>query len=150
MKTFWITLLIAMAPIIELRGAIPYGLTAGLPYGKAYLAALIGNMLPVPVIILGIRAIFDWMRTHLPKFGGWIDRIEKRGEEKAALVKKYKYLGLFILVAIPFPVTGAWMGSLVAALLNLRIKYAFPVIFAGVATAGVLMLLLSHGVISIL
>ena len=92
---------IAMVPIIELRGAIPYGISQGLPYGEAFIAALIGNIIPVPIIILGIRGIFAWMRTWFPKIGAFVDRIESRGHEKAGLVRQYKYLGLLLLVAIP-------------------------------------------------
>ena len=149
MKAFFLTMAIAMVPIIELRGAIPYGISQGLPYGEAFIAALIGNIIPVPIIILGIRGIFAWMRTRFPKSGAFVDRIESRGHEKAGLVRQYKYLGLLLLVAIPLPGTGAWTGSLVAALLNLRVKYAGPVILLGVAIAGGLMVLISHGFVSL-
>ena len=149
MKAFFLTMAIAMVPIIELRGAIPYGISQGLPYGEAFIAALIGNIIPVPIIILGIRGIFAWMRTRFPKIGAFVDRIESRGHEKAGLVRQYKYLGLLLLVAIPLPGTGAWTGSLVAALLNLRVKYAGPVILLGVAIAGGLMVLISHGFVSL-
>ncbi len=150
MKAFFLTMAIAMVPIIELRGAIPYGISQGLPYGEAFIAALIGNIIPVPIIILGIRGIFDWMRKRFPKVGAFVDRLESRGNEKAELVRRYKYLGLLLLVAIPLPGTGAWTGSLVAALLNLRVKYAGPVILLGVAIAGGLMVLISHGFVSLL
>ena len=139
---------IAMVPIIELRGAIPYGISQGLPYGEAFLAALIGNIIPVPIIILGIRGIFDWMRKRFPKVGAFVDRLESRGNEKAELVRRYKYLGLLLLVAIPLPGTGAWTGSLVAALFGMKKWRALLAVFLGVLTAGVIMTLASYGIVS--
>ena len=140
------TLLLAAVPVIELRGAIPLGLSLGLPEWAAYAAAVIGNMLPTPLIILFTRKIFAWLRVK----SAWLEKrvswLEERAEKKAKLVYKYAVLGLFVLVAIPLPGTGAWTGALVAALMNIRMKNAIPTIFAGVLTAGVCVLLICMGV----
>ena len=145
---FFYTLLIAMVPVIELRGAIPVGVAMGLQPLTALLAAIIGNMLPIPFILLFIRHIFNWMRTHMPKLGGLVDKMEAKAHLKGQKVTRYKYLGLFIFVAIPLPGTGAWTGALVAAFLDMRLKSALPAIFAGVMTAGVIVTALTYGIFS--
>jgi len=133
-----------MTPVIELRGAIPIGVGMGMNIWLVYVIAVVANMIPVPFILLFIRKIFDWMK----KRGGWMQKLVEKMEEKAARgaekVYKYELLGLFLLVAIPLPGTGAWTGALVAAMLNIRIKNAVPTIFAGVAAAGLIMIALSY------
>lgn len=143
------TFLISTVPVLELRGAIPYGTAHGLPLWASALAAVIGNIVPVPFLILFIRRIFIWLRQKNEWCDTLVKKIVRRGESKSALVRKYSLLGLFILVAIPLPGTGAWTGSLVAVLLNIRLSRAFPTIAAGVAVAGVLVSLLTAGVISL-
>ena len=143
----WLTVaLFAMLPVVELRGAVPIGLGLGLPHIPVLVVSILANMIPVPFIILGIRHVFRWLRRHAPKLERLVSKLEARAAKKADLVRKYELLGLYILVAIPLPGTGAWTGALVAAVLNLRLKTAFPAIFAGVVTAGVVMYLLSLGV----
>ena len=137
---------IAALPVLELRGAIPYGVANGLPYLGVLAVSVIGNMLPVPFIILFVRKIFDWMKKKSKFLAGIAEKLEKRAENKMDVIEKYEMLGLFILVAIPLPGTGAWTGSLISALLGLRLKNAFPMILLGVLTAGVIMMILSYGV----
>ena len=137
---------IAALPVLELRGAIPYGVANGLPYLGVLAVSIIGNMLPVPFIILFVRKIFDWMKKKSKFLAGIAEKLEKRAENKMDVIEKYEMLGLFILVAIPLPGTGAWTGSLISALLGLRLKNAFPMILLGVLTAGVIMMIISYGV----
>ena len=119
---FLLTLLVSMVPVVELRGGIPFGVAAGLPVWAAYLAAVIGNLLPVPFIVVYIRRIFMFMRQHMPRLNSVVDRMEQKAHLKSASVLKYQYLGLAIFVAIPLPGTGAWTGALVAAFLDMRLK----------------------------
>ena len=135
---FITTFVISMAPIVELRAGLPAGLALGLSYPLALTASILGNMLPVPFIIFFIEKIFAWMRKHMPKLDGLVTRMEKKAESKRGTIENYGYIGLIILVAIPLPGTGAWTGSLVAALLNLEPKKAFPCIFFGVIIAALI------------
>lgn len=141
-----VTFLVAMTPVLELRGAIPVGVALGLTPVQALAVSIVGNLVPVPFIVLFIRRIFAWMKQRLPRLRGFVERMERKAEAKRALIDKWKVLGLFILVAIPLPGTGAWTGALVAALLDIRLKRSFPAIAAGVAVAGVIVTLLTAGV----
>lgn len=143
------TTLVSMVPVVELRGGIPFGVAAGLPVWAAYLAAVIGNMLPVPFIVVYIRRIFQWMRRRIPKLNSLVDRLERKAHLKGQTVSKYKYLGLAIFVAIPLPGTGAWTGALAAAFLDMPLRKAIPSVFAGVVTAGFLISALTFGVSSL-
>ena len=134
---FCFTVLVSMIPVIELRGGIPFGVSVGLPVWMAYLAAIIGNMLPIPFIVVYIRRIFQWMRRHLPRLNHLVSKLEEKAHLKGKKVTKYKYLGLAIFVAIPLPGTGAWTGALAAAFLDMPLRKALPSIFAGVLVAGV-------------
>ena len=142
------TLVTAMLPILEIRGAIPVGVASGLDPWLAFAVGFVGKMLPIPILILLTRKVIEWLKKHnmLVKLTAWL---ENKGSKGAQKVQKYSFWGLFILVAIPLPGTGAWTGALVAALLGRRIKHAMPIIGAGVATAGVLVLLICKGVIHI-
>ena len=125
----------AMVPVIELRGAIPVGIAAGLPPAVACVTAILGNLLPVPFIMLLVRRIFDWLRdTRF--FGPKIVWLERRAHLKGRIVRKYRLLGLVLLVGIPLPGTGAWTGALVASLLDIRLRTALPTILLGLAIAG--------------
>lgn len=146
---FIVTFFISMVPVVELRLGLPYGITLGLPYFTALTAAILGNMLPVPFIIIYIKRIFAWLRRHWAALDGFITRLERRAEGKGEAVEKYGTWGLLILVAIPLPGTGAWTGALVAALLNLKVRKAFPVIFVGVCIAAAIMTAVTYGVIKI-
>lgn len=146
---FLLTLLVSMVPVVELRGGIPFGVTQGLPVWASFLAAIIGNMLPVPFIIVYIRRIFQWMRRRLPRLNRLVDRLEKKAHLKGQKVTRYKYLGLLLFVAIPLPGTGAWTGALAAAFLDMPLRKALPSIFAGILLAGVAISVLTFGVASL-
>ena len=140
---FIMTFLISMVPVVELRGGLPYGIVSGLSLPLAAAAAILGNLLPVPFIIIFIERVFDWLRRNRPKLNTLITGLEKRAEEKQETVDKYGALGLVLLVAIPLPGTGAWTGSLVAALMRMKLKKAVPCIVLGVLIAAVLMTLIT-------
>ena len=139
-----LTILVSMIPVIELRGGLPFGVALGLPYWLAFPAAVAGNLLPAPFIIVYIRRIFELMRKYFPRLNGLVDRLEKKAHLKGKKVQKYQYLGLWLFVAIPLPGTGAWTGSLAAAFLGMRLKKAMPAVVLGVLTAGFIMLGLTH------
>ena len=138
------TTLVSMIPIIELRGGLPFGVALGLPYHLAFPAAVIGNLIPAPFIIVYIRRIFELMRRYLPWLNGVVDKLERKAHLKGRKVQKYQYLGLWLFVAVPLPGTGAWTGSLAAAFLGMRLKKAMPAVVLGVLTAGCIMLGLTH------
>lgn len=146
---FFSTILVAMLPVVELRGAIPAGVAMGLPPAACFLAAVLGNMLPVPLIILLVRQIFSWLKRRGGAPGRLVARLEARAHDKSALVIKYRAIGLCILVAVPLPGTGAWTGALVAALLDMPLRSALPTILLGVLIAGALVMGLTLGVIAI-
>ena len=137
----------AMVPVLELRGAIPVGVAAGLSPLAACAIAVLGNMVPVPFILLLIRRIFDWLRGT--RFGPKIDWLERRAHLKGRVVRKYRLPGLIILVAIPLPGTGAWTGALIAAVMDMRMRSALPSILIGVLIAGFLVTGLTYGFTSI-
>lgn len=143
------TILVSMVPVIELRGGIPFGVALGLPTWQAFAAAVVGNMIPIPFIVVYIRRILKWVRRRIPKVGRLIDKLEKKAHLKGRTVSRYKYLGLFVFVAIPLPGTGAWTGALVAAFLDMPLRRAIPSILCGVITAGLIMTFLTHTVTTI-
>lgn len=136
LKKAIVTFLISMVPVIELRGAIPYGIARDLNEWLVFALAVIGNMLPIPFILLFVRKVLDWMKgvKRLNKIALWI---EARAHRKSGKVEEARTLGLLLFVAIPLPGTGAWTGALIAALMDMRLKRALPTIFAGVVIAGV-------------
>ena len=136
----------AMVPVLELRGAIPVGIAAGLSPLTACVVSILGNLVPVPFILLLIRKIFDWLRDTA-FFGPKLQWLEKRAHLKGRVVRKYRLAGLIILVGIPLPGTGAWTGALVAALLDIRLRHAVPAIFAGLIIAAAITLAVTMGVI---
>ena len=139
------TMAIAAVPVVELRGAIPAGIAAGLDPWLACGAAILGNLLPVPFIILLVRQVFDLLRKH-PFFAPKIDALERRAHLKGRLVRKYRLLGLTLFVAIPLPGTGAWTGTLAASILDMDFKTSVLAVMGGVLLASVIMLLASSGV----
>ncbi len=136
---------ISMVPVIELRGAIPAGVASGLNLYLAALISIFGNMLPVPFIIIFIRKIFEWLRTKSDALDKLVARLEERADRHRDRVSRYKFWGLFVLVAIPLPGTGAWTGALVGALLDIRLKHLIPTVLAGVVTAGIIMCIITYG-----
>ena len=140
------TFLTALLPVVELRGALPLGVSLGLPHLTAYIVAVVGNLVPVPFIILFARSIFKWLKKHVPFLRKIVVRLEWRARSKRSYIDKWSLLGLFLLVAIPLPGTGAWTGALVAALFDIRLKRAMPVIAAGVMAAGLIVLAVTFGV----
>ena len=143
------TFLLSLVPVLELRGAIPFGVAHGLEPWLAVVLSVVGNLIPVPFIILFIRRIFAFLRHTLPRLDGLITRLERRAEKKADKVLRWSFWGLLLLVAIPLTGTGAWTGALVAAMLDMRLKRAFPAIAMGVLAAGILVGLAAQGVISL-
>lgn len=139
------TLFISMVPVIELRGAIPYATGMGLSPAIAIPVAMIGNLIPIPFIIIFIKRIFAWMRKTSPKLNGIVDKLEAKAEKNKEKVLKYAFWGLAIFVAIPLPGTGAWTGALVAAMLDMPLKKAFPSIVIGVLGAGTIVAFVSYG-----
>ena len=132
------TLLISMVPVLELRAAIPAGVIAGLDIPVVVAAAIIGNLIPIPFIIVFIRKIFKWMQTKSEKLAALVKRLEDKADRKKDKVLKYEFWGLMFFVAIPLPGTGAWTGALIAAMLDMQLKRAFPAIAAGVVIAAVI------------
>ena len=147
---FIMTFFIAMLPVLELRGAIPIGTAAGLDPRLALAAAFLGNLVPVPFIVIFIRKIFVWLRSKSEFLDRVVARMESKAEQNADKVHKYENVGLFILVAIPLPGTGAWTGALVAAFLDMRLKRCFPAIALGVLAAGIIVFCLTYGVSALL
>ncbi len=139
------TFLISMVPIIELRGAIPWATGMGLSPVIAIPVAMIGNLLPIPFIILFIKKIFAWMRNVSPKLNKVVDKMESKADKNKEKVLKYAFWGLVLFVAIPLPGTGAWTGALVAAMLDMPLKKAFPSVVLGVLGAGIIVAFVSYG-----
>ena len=146
---FLSTVVVSMAPVLELRFGIPWGVAPGLSHFAAFVAAVIGNMIPIPFIVVYIRRIFKWMRRHLPQLDRVVDKLEAKAHLKGRKVTKYRYLGLMIFVAIPLPGTGGWTGALVAAFLDMSLRKSLPAIFAGVLIAGFLITGITFGFTSI-
>ena len=142
------TFFTAMVPVLELRGAIPVGVAGGVPVLAAMLIAVVGNLVPIPILIVFTRNVFDWLKTK-GKIKTIVEKLEAKAEAKSEIVQKYEWWGLCILVAIPLPGTGAWTGALVAAVLGMRLKKSLPAITVGVLIAGVIVTLLTYGVTAI-
>lgn len=143
-----IVFVVSLFPILELRGGILAGYALGMELLPTFVIAFLGNILPIPFILLFIRFIFQVLKkTPMRKIVLWC---ENRAEKKSESIKKYAYWGIYLFVAIPLPGTGAWMGALIAALLNMDNKKVFPVIVVGVLTAGIIVSLLSFGLLGAL
>ncbi len=143
------TFVLSMVPVLELRGAIPVGVAGGLPPLVAMIVAIVGNLVPIPFILLFIKKIFAWLKNR-PNIRPLVEKLERRAEGKMDTVRRYAWWGLCILVAIPLPGTGAWTGALVAAMMDMRIKKALPAIVLGVVIAGLIITSLSYGVLHLL
>ena len=146
MKEILMTFLMAMVPVIELRGAIPYGVLQGLSIGEALAVSIAGNLAPIPVLIVFTRRVFEWLKGKSAHLNRLVLKLEAKAESKKETVEKWEFLGLVILVAIPLPGTGAWTGALVAAMMDMRLKRAFPAVVIGVIIAGIIVSVVTFGV----
>jgi len=143
-------MLTAALPIIELRGAIPVGISLGLSPLHAAIIAFIGSLIPVPFILFTIRPIFNYLKTT-KLFKNIVHKITERSiNNNSGKIQKYGVWGLILIVAIPLPGTGVWSGSLIAALMNMRFKWAFPAILVGNLIAGIFIMGLSTGVFKVI
>ncbi|MBQ3231317.1 MAG: small multi-drug export protein [Clostridia bacterium] len=140
--------LMSMLPVVELRGAIPMGAAMDLNMWFCFLVAILGNMLPVPFLVLFGGKVLNYF-AQFPKFGKPFRKIIEIGEKKVGKMKKTLFAGLLAFVAIPLPGTGAWTGALIAITLGLDLKKSIPPIALGVLIAGVIMMLGSYGVVTI-
>mgnify|MGYP001112901978 FL=1 len=143
-----IVFLISMVPILELRGGL---IAAGpaildVPMWEAIPICIIGNIIPVPFILLLITKIFDWLK-HTELFRPMVEKLEKKAMSKSANIEKYEFWGLVAFVGIPLPGTGAWTGSLIAALLGVKFRKAFPAVVPGVLLAAFIMTVFSYVVL---
>ena len=146
-KKYLIMFLISMVPIVELRGAIPYAAVFGIPTLRALIICMIGNMLPVPVIFWFARRVLMWGKDkkYIGKFFTWcIQKGEKGGQKLLEKTGGGVYIALMLFVGIPLPGTGAWTGSLIAALLGMKFKKAFPAVIVGICMATVIMWFISY------
>lgn len=135
---------ISLMPVLELRGGLIAARLLEMDVLRAFFFCFVGNMLPIPFILLFIRKIFDWMRRW-KHFGKIILKLEGKAEKHRKTIEKYGAWGLLILVAVPLPGTGAWTGALVAALMDIRMKRALPIIAIGVFIAGLIVGGISFG-----
>lgn len=136
--------LISLMPILEIRGGMIAARLLEMDFLKAFAICYVGNMLPIPFIILFIRKIFDFLR-RFKFFERIIVKLEKKTEKNKEKVMRYEAWGLLLFVAIPLPGTGGWTGALMAALLDIRIKRSLPIIAIGVLIAGFIMSGLTYG-----
>lgn len=143
-----ILFIISMVPILELRGGL---LAAGpaflnIPMWRAIPVGIIGNLLPIPFILLLITKIFDWMKGT-KRLKPVVEKLEKKAMSQSANIEKYEFWGLVAFVGIPLPGTGAWTGALIAALLGIRFRKAFPAIVIGVCLVACIMTIISYGIV---
>lgn len=145
----------SMIPIIELRGAIPMGAAfnatiGGMPWYLTYVLSVLGNMVPVPFILLLIKKVIEWMsRSNVKFFNKIANFLLNKVEKKRGKIEKFAFWGVCLFVAVPLPVTGAWTGSLVAAMIDMKPWKAFLSCLIGVMISGTIMTLISYGVSSI-
>jgi uncharacterized membrane protein len=152
-KKYILVFFISMIPLIELRGAIPYAVGIGLPKINSFIVAIIGNMVPVPIIYLFARKVLEWGKDKklTGKFFTWcLIRGERGGKKLAAKAGKGLYWALFLFVGIPLPGTGAWTGTLAASILNMDFKKSVIAVMAGVLLAGLIMMAVSFGLFEVI
>jgi len=142
-------LIISMLPIIELRGAIPVAFALGMPLLPSFIVSIIGNILPIPFILLLIKPVCTWLKTT--RLFAWLPRfLERKVAQKQDKITRYAKWGLFLFVAIPLPGTGAWTGALIASFLDFKFKDALFAIIGGVLTAGLIMAVFSYGLLGLI
>ena len=144
-----IAFVISMVPILELRGGLVAAALLKIPYIKAVLICIVGNIIPIPFILMFINKIFAWMKTtkHLGKIAR---KIESKALSKSDTIRKYEFLGLILFVGIPLPGTGAWTGALIACLLEVKLKKAVPAIFIGLLLATTIMSFITYALPAII
>lgn len=141
----------SLLPIIELRGAIPLAFALGLPWWQAYLISVVGNLLPVPFILLLINVIIKWMAASKVRFFNKVANfLTSKVEKNRERIEKYAFWGLCLFIAIPLPMTGAWTGTLVAAVIGMKPWKAFISAILGVLIAGAVVTLIVYGGIGFL
>ena len=143
-----IIFLVSMLPVLELRGGMIAAKLLGVPLLKAFVICYIGNILPIPFILLFIRKIFQFLK----RFSGTrkiVEKLEVRSMRQSEKVKRWRNWGLLLFVAVPLPGTGGWTGALIAALLDIRIKTSLPIIALGVLIANLIMAAFSYGLLGI-
>ncbi len=139
----------AMMPISELRGAIPLGINLGMEPMNSFLLSVIGNLIIVPILLLIVRPIFMYFKT-LKRFREWINKYEERAARKVKSYRKFRLLGLFLLVAVPIPTTGVYTGVVAANVLQIKFKNAWLAISLGVIVAGTIVYMISLNIIHLL
>ena len=144
-----IVFIISMVPILELRGGLLAASVLNINITRALWICIIGNIIPVPFILLLITPIFNWLK-QTKTFRHMVEKMEARALSKREQVEKYEFWGLVLFVGIPLPGTGAWTGSLLAALLGMKFKKAFPAVLLGIALASVIMSIVSYGLLGAL
>lgn len=144
-----IVFIVSLLPVLELRGGLIAAKLLGIDFIKAFIICYIGNMVPIPFILIFIRKIFNLLKKNA-KIEKVLNKLEARSIRKADKIVKYRLWGLFLFVAIPLPGTGAWTGALVADLFDIRIKHSLPVIAAGVLVAGIIVSCVSYGLLGLL
>ena len=140
-----IAFVISLLPVLECRGGMIAARLMEIPFIKAFLICYLGNMLPIPFIILFIRKIFEYLR-RFSFFSKIIEKLEAKTDKNKDKILKYESWGLLLFVAIPLPGTGGWTGALMAALLDIRFKRSLPIIALGVLIAGFIMSGLTYGI----
>ena len=140
-----IPFIVSLFPVLELRGGMIEARILDIDFIQAFLVCYLGNMIPIPFILLFIRKIFKLMRK-VKFLGKIVDKLEARADKKKGTIEKYKEWGLLLFVAIPLPGTGGWTGALIAALMDLRMKKCLPIIALGVFIAGLIMSLITYGI----
>ncbi|MBR0535180.1 MAG: small multi-drug export protein [Clostridia bacterium] len=143
--TALIPFIVSLFPVLELRGGMIAAFILEVPFIQAFIVCFLGNMIPIPFILLFIRKIFKLMRKS-KLLGKIVDKMEARANKKQDTMLKFKEWGLLLFVAIPFPGTGGWTGALIAALMDLRFKKCLPIITIGVLIAGLIMSLVTYGI----
>ncbi|MCD8083095.1 MAG: small multi-drug export protein [Clostridiales bacterium] len=146
-----IIFLISMLPVLELRGGLLAASPAllNVPILRAIPICIIGNLLPIPFVLLLVERVLAWMEG-VPVLGGFAHWIRARADRNKGQIETYGFWGLALFVGIPLPGTGAWTGSIVASLLHMRIRRSFPAILVGVALATVIMSIISYGLLGVL
>lgn len=139
-----VVFILSLLPVSEIRGGIIFASIKNVEMISAFIISFIGNMIPIPFILLFIKKLFSWMKKT-KRLGKIVDKMTAKAEKGAKKLGKYEIFGLFLLVAIPLPGTGAWTGALVASFVNMRIKHSLPAIAAGVLAAGLIMVTLFYG-----